>query len=85
MLHLSSDVNCRCLSYTKLEIVQLPREESAEKSNEIKYEDVFVSADGIDTAITCKKLAISFLDKTHVTKMKLNWIFPQSIAIGLLH
>jgi len=38
-----------------------------------------VSAEGIDTAITCKQLAICFLDKAHVTKMTL---ITQTIGIG---
>ena len=40
--------------------------------------------EGIDTAIAYKELAICFLDKAHVTEMKLNSILSQSIDTSLL-
>ena len=45
----------------------------------------FLSVEGIDTAIIYKQLAVCFLDKAHVTEMKLNQIFSQSIGICLFY
>jgi len=61
------------LSYSKFEIIQLQREESAAKSN-ISGNMFFILEvhEGIETTITYRLLTICLLDKAHVTKMKLN-------------
>ena len=42
---------------------------------------MFVSAEGIDSANTDRLLAICFLDKAQMTKMKLHWMFPCLILL----
>jgi len=57
------------LSCSKLEIIQLQQEESAARGN-VRRRRFFLYVEGIGTAITYTNLAICFLDKAHVNKMK---------------
>jgi len=60
------------LSYSKFESIQLQHEESAEKSNE-SGNMLFILY--VLRRFTYRSLALTFRDKTNVTKMRLNWIF----------